>query len=124
MKARGTAMMMVGYALNHHSGTYEFYNPNTDNIIISNSAKWKYFNRWEYTKVDDTIIKLLKNDEKEYSSKEDNSDDEFEDKNNQIKVIPTPTIPIVPTRTVINESKRITRSQSNTIVKSCLTVEM
>ena len=64
MKARGTAMMMVGYALNHPSGTYEFYNPNTYSIIISNSVKWKDFNRWESTKVDGTIGKLIKNDEK------------------------------------------------------------
>ena len=41
MKARGTDMMMAGYTLNHLSGTYEFYNPNTDSIIISNSVKWK-----------------------------------------------------------------------------------
>ena len=45
MKARFTAMMMAGYALNHPSGMYEFYNPNTDSIIISNSVKWKRLNR-------------------------------------------------------------------------------
>ena len=39
MKARGTAMMFVGYALNHPSGTYEFYNPNPDSVIVSNSMK-------------------------------------------------------------------------------------
>ena len=40
-------MMMIGYALEHPSGTYEMYNPKTDSIVITNSIKWTDFNRWE-----------------------------------------------------------------------------
>ena len=59
MKARGTAMMFVGYALNHPSGTYEFYNPNTDSIIVSNSVKWQHFSRREVTAIDSAAGKLF-----------------------------------------------------------------
>ena len=73
-------MMMVGYALTHPSGTYEFYNPNTDSIIISNSVKWSVFNRWEATNVDSMSGKLY--DIKSDSQKEDlaysDSGDDFE----------------------------------------------
>ena len=34
MEARGVPMLMVGYAFNHPSGTYEMYNPATDTIVI------------------------------------------------------------------------------------------
>ena len=47
MKARGTPMIMVGYAFNHPSGIYEMYNPTTDTIVLSNSVKWSSFNRWD-----------------------------------------------------------------------------
>ena len=56
MKARGTAMMFVGHALNDPSGTYEFYNPN---VIVSNSVKWKHFSQWEPTAVDSAAGKLV-----------------------------------------------------------------
>ena len=38
MKTQCITMMIVGYALNHPSGQYEFYNTNTDAIITSSSV--------------------------------------------------------------------------------------
>ena len=58
MKTRGTAMMMVGYALNNPSGTYELYYPNTDSIIIRSSVKWNAFNWCEATNVHNMSGKL------------------------------------------------------------------
>ena len=59
MKTRATAMMFVGYALNHPNGTYEIYNPNTDSIIVSNSVKWQHFSWWEATAIDSAAGKLF-----------------------------------------------------------------
>jgi len=78
MKANGTAMLFVGYALNHPSGTYEFYNPNTDSIIISNSVKWKDFTRWEAKRIDSTVGKLFNTNSPDYVIDSD-SDDDLED---------------------------------------------
>ena len=80
MKTRGTAMMMVGYALNHPSGTYEFYNPNTDSIIISNFVKWSVLNRWEAANVDSMSGKLydIKSDSQKEDLADSDSGDDFE----------------------------------------------
>ena len=58
MNNNGTAMLMVGYALNHPSGTYRFYNPETNSIIISNSVKWSVFNPWESTAVGEAMNRV------------------------------------------------------------------
>ena len=36
---RGDAMMFAGHALDHPSGTYKFYNPTIDDIVIRNSVR-------------------------------------------------------------------------------------
>jgi len=51
-------MMMVGYAMDHPSGTYRFYNPMTDNIVVSNSVKWSDYKRWEAASVDSAVGNL------------------------------------------------------------------
>ena len=58
MESRGTAMMMVGYAMDHPSGTYRFYNPTTDSIVVSNSVKWSDYKRWEAASVDSAVGNL------------------------------------------------------------------
>ena len=35
--------MMVGYALNHGSGTYRVYNPKTNRIVLSRNVVWGEF---------------------------------------------------------------------------------
>ena len=52
-------MLMVGYAFNHPSDTYEMYNPATDTIVVSNSIKWSSFTRWDLQATDPTIKNLL-----------------------------------------------------------------
>jgi len=52
-------MMMIGYAMDHPSGIYRFYNPTTDNVGVSNSVKWSDYKRWEATSVDSVIGNLL-----------------------------------------------------------------
>ena len=59
MASRGTAKMMIGYAMDHPNGTYRFYNPTTDNVVVSNSVKWSDNKRWEATSVDTAIGNLL-----------------------------------------------------------------
>ena len=49
---------MVGYALNHPSGTYRFYNPGADNIIITNSVKWSNFTPWEASAIGESLNNL------------------------------------------------------------------
>ena len=45
MKPRGVPMIFIGYALDHPSSTYKFYNPTTNSIITSDSVKWSAFTR-------------------------------------------------------------------------------
>jgi len=52
-------MMMIGYAMDHPSGTYRFYNPTTDHVVVSNSVKWSDYKRWEATLVNSVIGNLL-----------------------------------------------------------------
>ena len=54
----GTARMMIGYALDHPSGTCKFYNPTTDSVINSNSVKWSDFKPWEARDLDQAISDL------------------------------------------------------------------
>ena len=58
MESKGTAMMFVGYALDHPSGTYKFYNPTTDAINIIKSVRWSDFKLWEAEKLEEAIWKL------------------------------------------------------------------
>ena len=44
---RGEPMLMIGYAVNHPSGTYRFYNPRTKSVVLSNNVKWTEWKRWE-----------------------------------------------------------------------------
>lgn len=44
---RGEPMLMIGYAMNHPSGTYRFYNPKTKSVVVSNNVKWTEWKRWE-----------------------------------------------------------------------------
>ena len=37
MERKGTTMMLMGYELDHPSGTYKFYDPINNDIFISNS---------------------------------------------------------------------------------------
>ena len=55
MKANGTAMIMVGYALNSISGTYRMFNPATNAIIETNSVSWRDFERFR-DKVDCELL--------------------------------------------------------------------
>ena len=43
MQERGEVVMMVGYALNHGSGTYRVYNPKTNRIVLSRDVVWGEF---------------------------------------------------------------------------------
>ena len=43
MQERGEVVMMVGYALNHGSGTYRVYNPKTNRIVLSKDVTWGEF---------------------------------------------------------------------------------
>ena len=79
MDSRGKPMMMVGYALDHPSGTYEFYKPSTNNIIVSNSVKWNDFSRWEVSGSDSAIGQLLQEKSEVNESESDSDDDVFSD---------------------------------------------
>ena len=59
MNHRGNAIMFVGYALDHPSGTYCFYKPESDSIVVSKYVKWKCFNRWEVSQQDQKLHKLF-----------------------------------------------------------------
>ena len=43
MDKRGQVVMMVGYAMNHGSGTYRVFNPKTNRIIFSRDITWDEF---------------------------------------------------------------------------------
>lgn len=108
MKACGTPMMFVAYALNHPSDTYEFFNPVTNSIVISNSVKWKHFNRWEATRMDTAMGNLLESKVPEDDDSVSEDDDILQD------TIPSPPLPSTTSDTTIPESPdpphRITRS--------------
>ena len=83
MKCRWTITTIIGCALSQPSGTYEFYNSNTDSIVISVSAKRKYFNRRESSNTDSVIGKIFeKYDSDEHEINGSDSEDEFETKQN------------------------------------------
>ena len=75
MKPRGVPMMFVGYALDHPSGTYKFYNPTTDSIITSDSVKWSAFIRWDAASGDDKLRNLFSSNHKQFINLSD-SDNE------------------------------------------------
>ena len=58
MESKCTMMMFAGCALGRISGTYKFYNPNTDAINIRNSVRWRHFKSWEAENVEEEIEKL------------------------------------------------------------------
>jgi len=43
---RAISMILVGYALDHPIGSYRFFNPETERVIISDSVKWAKFKSW------------------------------------------------------------------------------
>ena len=43
LKPRGIVVTMVGYALNHGSGTYRVYNLKTNRIVFTRDTKWGEF---------------------------------------------------------------------------------
>jgi len=97
MVSRGTAMTMIGYAMDHPSGTYRFYNLTTDHVVVSNSVKWSDYKRWEATSVDSAIGNLL--EEKKVTEtvvdisdqKEDNEDTvPIQSENTDEYVLPDP----------------------------------
>lgn len=123
MKSRGVAMLFVGYALDHPSGTYEFYNPNTDDIVVSNSVKWKDFTRWEATRVEHTIGKLKNEPSSNHKETESDSDDNDSDDDSQVSSTPSnktvtfseytsdiPNTPPLPSRPVTRSTSTLGRS--------------
>ena len=77
-------MTMIGYAMDHPSGTYRFYNLTTDNIVVSNSAMWSEYKRWEATSVNSTIGNLL--EEKKDTEKIVHISDQKEDIDDTVPV--------------------------------------
>jgi hypothetical protein len=57
---RGEPMLMIGYAMNHPSGTYRFYNPKSKSVVLSNNVKWTEWKRWEVSNED--LNRLLEHD--------------------------------------------------------------
>ena len=43
---RATSMILVGYAFVHPVGSYRFFNPKTERVVISDSVKWAEFKPW------------------------------------------------------------------------------
>ena len=74
LQPKGTPMIFIGYSMNHPSGTYEFYNPVNDSIVISNSVKWSNFIRWDARSNDTPTGNLFVNKENN-TSLSDNEDD-------------------------------------------------
>ena len=87
MDCKGKPMMMVGYALDHPSGTYNFYNPATNNIVLSNSVKWNDFSRWEVSGADGDVGKL-KEEKVDVKDSDSGTEEEFFDEKVEEKVVP------------------------------------
>ena len=49
LENKSEPMIMVGYAKEYPLGTYQFYNPKTKRIIVSDSVQWTDFSRWKIT---------------------------------------------------------------------------
>ena len=77
MNNNGTPMLMVGYALDHPSGTYRFYDPSKDSLIVSNSVKWSTFTPWKVTAVGETMG-ILKITPKSTKTESDNTNNDYE----------------------------------------------
>ena len=50
--------MLMDYALDQTSGTYKFYDPTTDAIIVSNSERWRDLKPWEAENPEEAIRNL------------------------------------------------------------------
>ena len=114
---KGTAMMMVGYALNSPSGTYRMYNPKTGSIIESNSVTWKDFKRQEHDSV--TVLKEKLHESKTGGkSTVDDSDDDADDSN--VSTPPSAAHPAseLPRRPVTRSMTATNRASTTTTVDS------
>ena len=111
-ETRGTAMMMVGYALNSPSGTYRMYNPKTNAIIETNSVGWKDFSKFE----DESVTKL-KNQPHEPKSggkvtvDDDDSDDDVTHANDIVQP-PSTTATATDNQPSDTPFRRVTRSMT------------
>ena len=107
---RGTAMLMVGYALEHPSGTYRLYDPNNDSIVTSNSVTWTDFKPWQAASVD-TAIGELKDNAVEPTVEIKQEDIEIEE--NENTELPTTKrsilAPVLPATEPDRPAQRITR---------------
>ena len=117
MENRGVAMMMVGYALDHPSGTYRFYNPLTGKIITSNSVSWSKFNRWNILTMDKEIEKL-KEVKEEKIIRRTSEDKELEEEVDEMSIYDKNDRKIVPIENNVIPSpvefsnQRVTRGMS------------
>ena len=50
--------MIVEYDMDHPSGTYRFYNPNNDGIVMRDSVKWSEFKQWDIIETDSVIVNI------------------------------------------------------------------
>jgi len=110
-------MMMVGYAMDHPSGTYRFYNTTTDNIVASNSVKWSDYKRWEVASVDSAVGNLREpkkatdietNDQKE--AIEELAPVISEDTDANVLPVPPPAIRRAVTQTMTQEDATLKQS--------------
>ena len=107
---RGTAMMMVGYALNSPSGTYRMYNVQTRAMIETNSVGWK-----DFTKGEAESVSALKKQfhEPEAGGKmtiDDNDDDDVRNNNDLVQSAASSTAAAQSSNANSPPSCRVTRS--------------
>ena len=117
MNNNGTPMIMVGYALDHPSGTYQFYDPSKDSLIVSYSVQWSTCTQWKVTAVGETIG-ILKITPKSTNTENENTNNDYETikmettneaevKSESAELLATPQqLPVQPTQ-------RITRAMTN-----------
>ena len=60
LENKSEPMIMVGYAKEYPVGTYQFYNPKTKWIIVSDSVQWTDFSRWKITPELNDIFDVVK----------------------------------------------------------------
>lgn len=58
MNSKGTAMLLFEYTLDIPSGTYRFYNPQTDSIVVCNTVTWSDFKPWQAANVDSVAFRV------------------------------------------------------------------
>ena len=81
---RGEPMLMIGYAMNHPSGTYRMYNPRTKSVVISNNVKWTEWKRWEVESTE--LNKLLSEKSDTDPLYPTNPFSDFEDSDEEVEV--------------------------------------